>query len=100
MEWECDKMGMWGSTIYVRLISLQFLILATVGGSKVTFNPFGTGNFMSESMIDESMMPYPACTDLLELNQLLCHRATWTRGTRKFASHNMHQLKSQYFSTT
>ena len=32
-----------------------------VGGSKVTFNPFGTGILMSESTIDESMMP---CTCL------------------------------------
>ena len=34
----------------------DFFILGAVGGSKVTFNPFGTGIFMSEFMIDESMM--------------------------------------------
>ena len=92
MEWECG-------TPQCALLNFFAIFDWAQLGSKVTFNPFGTGIFMSESMIDESMMPYPACTDLLELNQLLCHRATWTRGTRNFASH-MHQLKSQYFSTT
>ena len=30
----------------------RFLILGAVGGSKVTFNPFGKGIIMSEPMID------------------------------------------------
>ena len=42
---------------------------------KVTFNPFGTGILMSESTIDESMMPciYPACTNLLHGTQQLLY---------------------------
>ena len=59
----------------------DFLILGAVGGSKVTFNPFGTGIFMSASH-DRCL-----CTDLLELkptavSQLYIGLATCTRGTR------------------
>ena len=50
------------NTPYTIEMHSRFFILGAVGGSKVTFNPFGTGILMLESTIYESMMP---CTCLL-----------------------------------